>query len=472
MSEKSGDESRKVIGLPQALAFGIGGMIGGGVFALSGSIALQSGLSSILVFVIAAITALCSALPYAEFSTVIIKSGGGYSYVNEVFPEFIGFVAGWWFFLAYSLAGAFYAVVFGIYLEILTGLHFYFFSIVLIAIFLFINLIGTKESSASEIALVAFKLGVIVLFILGGFLFVSIDLSNMYWETNPVLIINLVATVFIAFEGFDIISTFSSEARNPTKTIPRAVIISIVTVTTLYILVVLVELSAIFSKLIPTGASPEEIILYAAYRAFGDIGIYLLTAAAIISTMSAYNATLCAVARVGYAMGENKALPRSFRIIHPRFNTPYVSIIASSMIILGVVTLLSIFINRNIISLTLGQLASLAFAFSFALVDLSLIVHRNIHIDLKRNFMTPFYPITPSLGFLTAMIFGIIIALKNLFVMTVFIVLTILGSLTYLFFVKKARSLYSIRNIIGSDLMKAKEALTLKKFLAELKSEK
>jgi len=471
MKDNNDKKIRRVIGLPQALAFGIGGMIGGGVFALSGSIALQSGISSILVFIIAAVTALCSALPYAEFSTVIIKSGGGYSYVNEVFPEFIGFVAGWWFFLAYSLAGAFYAVVFGVYLEILTGASFFLFSIVLIIIFLLINLIGTKESSISEIALVVFKLVVIFIFVAGGLMFLNITASNIYYETDPIIIMNLVATVFIAFEGFDIVSTFSKEAKNPTKTIPMAVIISILTVTTLYILVVLVELSAIFSNLIPSNASPEEIILCAAYRAFGNSGIYLLTSAAIISTMSAYNATLCAVARVGYAMGENKALPRPFRIIHPRFNTPYVSIIASSLIILGVITLLSGFIDKKIISLTLGQLASLAFAFSFALVDLSLIIHRNIHIDLKREFTTPLYPITPIIGFLTALIFGVIIALQNLFIMIIFIFLTFLGSICYLLLVKKARNIYSIRNIIGSDLLKAKEALTLRKFLAEVKKE-
>ncbi len=471
MSEEESKKEglRKIIGLPEAVAFGIGGMIGGGVFALSGSIAEESGYTAILVFAMAALIALCSALPYAEFSTIIVGSGGGYSYVNEVFPEFIGFVAGWWFFLAYSMAGAFYSVVFGIYMEILIGINYLVFSFILISLFMLINFLGAKESSVSEILLVAFKLIVIIMFVAGGLLTLNFTRAKIYFVTDPLTIINLTATVFIAFEGFDIVSILSKEAKEPTKTIPKAILISIVTVTALYILVELIELTAISSNLIPADASPEEIILYAAYNAFGNFGIYILTAAAIISTMSAYNATLYAVSRVGFAMGENRALHRKFRLLHPVYNTQYMSIIFSSLLIIGVVTFLSLVIDKALLSLTLGELASLAFAFSFALVDFSLIVHRNIHVDLTRKYSTPFYPYTPTIGILTTLTFGFIIAIKNIIIFLLFIFLTFIGSFSYLFLVKKAHSWQSMKNIVGSDIWKAKEALILKKYLTKIK---
>ena len=463
---------RKVIGLPEAVAFGIGGMIGGGIFALSGSVAEQAGLTSIFVFIIAALTAMCSALPYAEFSTVIIGSGGGYSYVNEVFPEFVGFVAGWWFFLAYTLAGAFYAVVFGIYLELIVGIHYYLFSLTLIIIFSIINVLGTKESSKTEILLVFFKLCIIVIFTVGGLLSLRVIPSNITFTLNGMLILNLVATVFIAFEGFDIIATLSKETREPAKVIPKAVVVSMVTVTVLYILVVIVELLTIAKQIVPPNATPEEVILYAAYEVLGVGGIYMLTSAAIVSTMSAYNATLCAVSRVGYAMGNNKALPRVFRMLHPKFNTPHASILMSSLIMLGVITLLGFFIGKNTLSLTLGQLASLAFAFSFAIVDFSLVIHRNIHTTLERKFRTPVYPITPIYGMLSAIIFGMVIAAQNMVILLIFLGLTIFGAIGYLVLVKNARSLPEMINIIQSDILKAREALALRKFINELNKER
>lgn len=465
-------EFRKTIGLAEAVAFGIGGMIGGGIFALSGSIARQAGIAAIAVFILASITALASGLTYAEFSTVIISAGGGYSYVNEVFPEFLGFIAGWWFFLAYTLAGAFYAVVFGVYLEFLLNIPFFIFSLILIIFFGIVNFIGTKESSITEFLLVVFKLTIILIFITSGFISLKISFGKTLFVPAPLILLSLVATVFVAFEGFDIIATLSQETRNPIRNIPRAVIISILLVTLVYILVVIIELLILTQQAVPPDISSEEIILYTAYKILGPIGIYMLISSAIISTMSAYNATLCAAARVSFAMGNNKALPRIFRVLHPRFNTPYISVILSSAIIMVVLFILELFIPRETMSIALGQLASLAFAFSFAIVNFSLVIHRNLHVNIKRQFRILLYPITPLYGMIAAIVFGTIIALTNIIIFAVYLLSTVLGIIYYLLLVKKIQSISDAIKIIKSDIMKAKEALALRKFIEELSHEK
>ncbi|MHA1608483.1 MAG: APC family permease [Candidatus Njordarchaeales archaeon] len=462
---QQGARLRKAIGFFGALMFGIGGMIGGGIFALSGEIALKAGLGAILVFIITGFIALSSGLVYAEFSTRIVSSGGGYSFVYETFPEFLGFVTGWWFFLAYTFAGAFYAEVFGKYLSVMTGVPYIIWSTVLAIMFAIINFIGIKESSIAEIVLTLFKLFLIAFFVLGGLLCLDIIEALLKAEIQFSGALLMIATVFIAFEGFDVIATLSSEMKNPTKDAPKAIISSILIVTSLYILVVIIVLATIIKYGIPSNAIPEEIILYSAKYVIGVLGSTLLGAGAIISTISAYNATLCAASRVGLSMGENRALPRIFRLTHPKTRTPHASIFLSTTIILLLLIGSSFMFSAEEISIVFSQLASLAFAFSFAMVDFSLIIYRGIYGDNMNGFHVPLYPVIPLFGFMSAFIIGGILASFSLTVFLVFLLLTLFGIVFYLAIMRRAKSLEEVLRIIINDFTRAKEALSIRKLI-------
>ncbi len=452
--------------------FGIGGMIGGGIFALSGEVALKAGLGAFLVFTIAGLIALSSGLVYAEFSTKIVGSGGGYTYVSTIFPDFFGFLTGWWFFLAYTLAGAFYAEVFGKYMEALTNTPFLLWSILLAVFFALINFIGIRESSIAETALTLFKLLIIAIFIVGGFLTLNISTVIQRAEIRMYGSLVMLATVFISFEGFDIISTLSSEMINPTKAAPKAVVSSILIVTGLYILTVLMVLATIIQYGLPANIMPEEIILYAAKNAIGKTGLILLGTGAIVSTISAYNATLCAASRVGLAMGENKALPRIFKLLHPKTRTPHASIFLSTFIIISLLVISNMFLPFEEISIIFGQLASLFFAFSFSMVDFSLIIYRNLSHNDSNSFKTPLYPLTPLFGFIGALLIGGILAIHNLEIFLTFLFLTIVGTVVYLFLLRKAKSPEEALRIVLNDIIRAKEALSIREFLESLHEKK
>ncbi|MEX2690597.1 MAG: APC family permease [Candidatus Njordarchaeum guaymaensis] len=463
-------KDKRSIGFVTALAFGIGGMIGGGIFALSGEVARMVGSGAILVFLLAALSAIVSGLVYSEFSTIITSSGGGYSFVQEVFPEIFGFVAGWWFLLAYTFAGSFYAGIFGKYLEIITGIHYLFFSIILVISFCLINYLGAKESGLSELLLVLIKLSIIFMFILLGFSQVGFNLN---WEellhVAPMEVIFLTSATFVAFQGFDVIATLGQDLKNPEKNISRAIVYSLISVTVIYIIVVILECSAIKLGLVPGDAQSEYIILYVMGNFAGSWGELILIFAAVVSAMSAYNATIYAGSRIGYTMGENHALPRIFRLYHQKFNTPYASIILSGGISLGILIILTLFLSPEMITIALGQLSGLAFAFSFAMVNLSLIIHRSLFPNIDRLFKVPFYPILPIYGVLTAFLFGLITALENIILFLIFILLSIAGVGYYLFFMKEVRSYHQFINILTGDFNRAKEAISLRKILNEIK---
>ncbi|RLE75171.1 MAG: hypothetical protein DRZ80_03295 [Thermoprotei archaeon] len=460
-------ELRKEVTLFRAVMFGIGGMIGAGIFALSGDIARDTGIYGAIVFGIASFLALSSGLVYAEYSTLVVSAGGGYSYVRAVFPDILGFLAGWWFFLAYSIAATFYVTVFGIYVEIFLGIPFLIPALATVIIFALINFIGIKESSIAEILLVVFKLSV-----LGVFIFLSLIRTGFLEqafdaELNIIEILIKSATILIAFEGFDIIATLSQEMLNPTKDAPRSIIISIVTVSMLYVLVIFAILNVIPYKSFPPG-NTEEIILTAAAESFGRIGYLVILSAALISTLSAANAALIAVSRVGYAMGTDHILPRQFRLLHPKTNTPYASIFMGSLLILIVLFFMTLFVPKREMSIALAGLASLAFSSSFALVDFSIIIHRNLFPTVKRGFKVPLYPLIPIIGMVSAIYVAILTALENLGTFYLFIILTGLGIAYYALICREVRTLEKLRMVLLSDFIRAKAALGLGKVLVIL----
>ena len=423
MSEKGENSLRESLGLFGAVMFGIGGMIGAGVFALSGLLAVKLGWDAILSIFIAGLTSISTGYIYGKFSTVVVGSGGGFSYTKTILRSKTAFLTGWWFFLAYSVAGAFYAGVFGLYVEIMTGFDHLTVSIFVIIIFFVLNYIGIEESAKAESFLTMFKLVVLGVIVFFGYINIERIPFNGFFNhgLNDILIYS--ATIFIAFEGFDIIATLSQEIKDPKRNVIRAIFYSVIIVTFIYITIIILDI-IIVESLHGNFNLYEEIVLLVAEDALGKIGYLLLMSGAIVSTLSAYNATLTAGSRVAFALSKEKHFPSKLNSVRGDSGSPYVAVAIASFIISFTIVYADLFYDIKLVSFTLGKISSLAFLLSFILVQYAFLKH-----CFKKDFFdgTLFNYLAGFIAMFFSGIFTIIIVLSDIKVLVLYILLTIFG---------------------------------------------
>ena len=374
------------LGLPSALAIGIGTMIAAGIFTLSGLAIRNVGSSAIISFLLAAIVALFTALTYCEFVSIYPRTGEGYLYARKTYTPPVAYFVGWALFLGYTSSCAFYIASLSSYfqefvwhspIEALSGI------IILIALTA-LNIKGTEESGKFQIVVTAAKVALLIWFIFGGMSYVEIEVVLDKMSNDLVAIGSTAAMVFITFFGFSAIAASAGEVKDPVKNIPKAIFISMGVVTLLYTLVVIVVLFAGLEEY--TEASMGE----AAKKFLGNIGGYVIIAGAIFSMISASNASIMAGSRVILSMSQLGHLPKQIGIINPKTRTP-----ATAVIFVG----LAIFIFALLLPLEdLSFFANTVLLLSLILVNAALIFHRKKYPNIERPFKVPLVPLLPALG--------------------------------------------------------------------------
>jgi Amino acid transporters len=339
------EELNPEIGLLGALAIGVGTMIAAGIFVLSGLAVSNVGAVAIGSFVLAALIAAFTAAAYAEFASVYQESGGGYMYVANTFDSDITYIMGWTMILGYPASAAFYLASFSewffrfIYpvLSIPKALPFWIPGLVILGLLILINLKGTEESNQFQIVVTALKVALLMLFLYGGLQTFDSDviMTSVAENIDRVAQIGLTsALVFITFFGFSAITTNAEEIKDPGRTIPRAIYLSMGIVTIIYTLVVLVIVLAVnntafldfLTQNVQLGgveaveyvAENGEVSMgYAAQYYLGPIGFYVIIVGALFSMLSAANATIMAGSRVKLAMARRNHLPRGSKTSIP-----------------------------------------------------------------------------------------------------------------------------------------------------------
>ena len=395
-SDPSGHESGSQIvvaglsrdlGLVSALAIGTGTMIAAGIFTLSGLAVGYVGSAAIVSFLMAAIVAAFTALTYCEFTSIYPFSGEGYLYARKTFPPLLAYLVGWCILLGYASSCAFYIASLSTYFNefiwhvpVATALP----GLVFLAALALLNMKGTKESGTFQIVVTVAKIALLLWFIAGGLgSFDTASLTERFSQDLP-LIASTAALVFITFFGFSAIAASAGEVINPTKTIPRAIFISMLVVTVLYALVVLVVVVADLNEY-------TEAAMGVAARAFlGPIGGAVIVGGAIFSMISASNASILAGSRVALSMSHRRHLPRFFGRISARTHTPFVAVLAASCAI-GVFALLLPLED-------LAHFANLVLLLALCFVNAALIAHRRRFPDIERPFRVPLVPLVPTLG--------------------------------------------------------------------------
>ena len=426
------------LGLFDITMIGVGAMIGAGIFVLTGIAAGTAGPALILAFALNGVITVLTAMVYAELGSAIPEAGGGYLWVKEGLPGPNGFLAGWMSWFAHAVAGSLYGVGFGGFIYelmrillldpeahhsehvgiFLNGpLHLPFglelteaqlvqklFAVLIILLFLYINYRGTSETGAVGNIVTVLKVVIILIFIVSG-LFVIFGEPIRFEAFNPfttgegmegiIGIVSAMGLTFIAFEGYEIIVQAGEEVREPRKNIPRAVFLSLAIVVPIYMLVAFVIIGAVD----PPEGRPiyewlgelGEIGIARAAAQFMPLGTFLIMVGALLSTMSALNATTFSSTRVSFAMGRDKALPDRFSSVSSKTRTPHIALGWSGVLILFVALTLPIE--------DVAASADIMFILLFLQVNLAVITIRSKYgKELKYGFLLPFFPILPMVA--------------------------------------------------------------------------
>ena len=361
-------------------------MIAAGIFTLSGLAVGYVGSAAIAAFLLAALVAAFTALTYCEFTSIYPFSGEGYLYARKTFPPLLAYLVGWCLLLGYTSSCAFYIASLSSYFNEFIW-HFAISAlpgIIFLAALTALNVKGTKESGTFQIVVTAAKIVLLVWFIVGGLGGLDTGVIADRFIGDIPLIASTAALVFITFFGFSAIAASAGEVINPTKTIPRAIFISMIVVTVLYALVVLVVVVADLTEY-------TEAAMGVAARAFlGPIGGMVIVGGALFSMISASNASILAGSRVALSMSQLRHLPGVFGRISARSHTPVVALVAVG----GAIGIFALLLPLE----SLAHFANLVLLLALCFVNAALIVHRRRFPDMERPFRVPLVPLLPALG--------------------------------------------------------------------------
>jgi len=340
----------------------VGGMVGGGIFSVLGVIIGIAGQWAWLSFVLAGLIALISAYSYSQLSIKYKKSGGAFTFLNEINHQGTAGSLSWVLILGYILTISVYAFTFGHYVAHVFNFGSWFprvLAFTIIAALALLNLRGVGESSRVEIIIVWGKLFVLLGLSIFGIVKWSPEqltagIEAKSWSTAIIG----AATIFMAYEGFQLLSYDYEDIKNPAKTLPRATISAVIAVICIYILVALGSTMLVGAD---TLIQKKEVALsIAGKQAFGITGLVFVTIAAAFSTGSAINATLFSTGRLMETVARKKDLPNIF-VKENQASIPYYGII----ILAGLSAVLAAIGSLS----TLVDAASLIFLITFAIVN-------------------------------------------------------------------------------------------------------
>jgi APA family basic amino acid/polyamine antiporter len=426
---------KKSLSAADLMVYGVGIVIGTGIFVVTGTVAKgYAGPSVALSFIVAAIVCGLAAMCYAEFASTVPVAGSAYTFSYASLGELPAWIIGWDLVLELALGASTVAGGWSQYIlqlldsagitvpAVLThsgnGFGFDVFAALLVLVLTGVLLVGMKLSARVTSAVVAVKVTVVLVVIFAGAFFIAGDnyqpfippsqgveegtsglltpLSQaLFGFTNSQFgvmgIFSAAAVVFFAFIGFDIVATAAEETKQPQRDMPRGIFGSLAVCTVLYVAVSLVVTGMQkYSEL--DDAAP----LAAAFKAVDQpFFAGLISFGAAVGLTSVVMLLLLGQTRVFFAMSRDGLLPRAFSRVHPRFGTPY-----RSTILLGV----AVALIAGFFSVTeLTEMVNIGTLFAFVVVSIGVVILRRTRPELPRAFRTPWVPFVPVLSVLACL---------------------------------------------------------------------
>lgn len=301
------------ISLLGAVAIGVGGMVGGGIFAVLGTAVAFAHGGTPVAFLFAGIVALLTAYSYAKLSVRYPNQGGTVIYINHAFGvDLLTGTVNLMLWLSYLVTLALYASAFGSYgATFFSGTPSPWLKHVIISIGIIlptlINLFNADIVSKAETFIVVVKIALLAVVIVTSVSYVDVSRVNPENWSDPLSLIAAGMVIFVAYEGFELISNTAQDVIDPERTLPRAFFGSVIFVVILYILVAFVTVGTVAPNMV--AKTKDYVLAEAAKPALGHAGFTLVALAALLATFSAINATIYGNARLGFSLAKNGELP-------------------------------------------------------------------------------------------------------------------------------------------------------------------
>jgi len=405
---------KKEISLFGGISILAGIMIGSGIFVFASLVLVEVGYApglSLLAWIIGGIITLFSGLTYAELGTMFPETGGYYVYLRKAYGKGVAFLSGVMnFVLSSSGSIALLALVFVeifSYMIPISTLWIKVIAALIIILLTIINVFGVKMGAlVQKIFFIAKLIPLLGIIILG--LFFGTETLNLSFETVeqtsfiqvlPMIGFGVVATLW-AYEGWTNLNTVAGEMKNVKRDLPRALSIAIGLVTVIYLLFIIALYRLIPYASLLTIDSSANLPVMAMMSRFGETGMLIIFISVMISIFGALNGSTMVFPRVYYAMSLDNTFFKSFQKVHPKYQTPVISIIASG----AMAIVLLLFNIREL--LTFVVLGGLIFN---TLIFISVFIFRKKEQDLERPYRVFGYPYIPIIA---------IIGLVGLFVAT------------------------------------------------------
>ena len=405
------------------MGFGIGIVIGTGIFVLTGVEAKNhAGPAITISFVIAGIVAMLAALCYAELAAAVPTAGSSYTYAYTTIGEVFAWIIGWDLILEFALGSATVARGWSGYLQNALDLPTSLFgekapfnlgAVIIVVVLGVVAAVGIRESKWVTNVLVLIKVSITVFVIVAGIFFLKVSnltpffpksepdpaakggLAQPLWQfatgADPTAygvagVLTAAAVVFFAYSGFEAVANLGEETENPGRDMPRGLIGTLVLCTVLYLLVCLVLTGMVSYKSLSDSAPISD--------AFDQVGLgwasILVSIAAVAGLTSVILVDIVAMGRIGFALCRDGLLPASVGRVHPKYNTPFRLTIGTTI----VVAVIAAFVPID----ALAEMVSIGTLFAFVVVAIAVAVLRRTAPRMERPFKTPQVPLLPIIS--------------------------------------------------------------------------
>lgn len=447
-------EFKLVLGLwVTVFALGVGSLIGGGLFGLTGYAVGYSGPSFLLVIALLALLNFPTVMTYAELALSIPDAGGGYIWIKMAFGHGWGHLAGWASWGAHMVACSVYALNIGYYaVAVLTQYIFpdtvlwggNYSWIIGIAIFFIIiwcivNILGTSQSGRFGMYLVLGVLGIIGLYVLLGATTIFRDVATSgdnlteFFPKGAWGFITAMGIFSLAFQGPEIVAQGVKELKNPKKDLKRALFYSYGIIVVIYLAVAIVAIFGVNSDDVSwkvlAEAKEGAIARSASFFIFGSTLVVLVLAAGFVASLAALNSTIFSASHTAKALGDAKSLPHPFRILLERRNSPVFAIVISACCMIFMVIALPIE--------GVAAVASLLFILLFLALNGALIKLRVDRPELIRPYKVPLFPLLNIGAIIGYIIVAIPLFSVSAWGVTIFVIWFFIGVLIWFLFAKK-----------------------------------
>ena len=386
----------RTLTLPAIIAISIAGMLGG-IFVLPGIAAAKTGSSVWLAFLLAAICILPAVLSKAELATAMPTTGGAYVYIERALGPLMGTISGIGLWISLLLKSSFALVGLGAYFLVLINIpiiYVKYISLSFLALIMLLNIFGVKKVGKVQLIIVSLILISLILLLIIGIPRVDKQLLSPFISSGNMGFASTIAFVFVAYAGVTKIAAIAGEVKNPSKNIPKAMIFSLLLISTIYIAISYMLVGNVPIDQLGTDIKPIHTLALVIGGEWLGYGIAII---GVITLISLANSGVLASSRFPFAMAIDKLLPDNLAKVHQKYLTPINTILITCILMTIVILFLDV-----------EKIAKLASAFKvsmFILVNLCVVILRETAVQwYTPSYKSPLYPYMQIFGIISGLI--------------------------------------------------------------------